>query len=49
MHWEPRSSWAAAVQGPSKAEKEVQVLREDLRTVKQQLDDGTRQLRFQHK
>ncbi|CAL5221870.1 g4132 [Coccomyxa viridis] len=36
-------------EAPSAAEKEVQVLRDELRTVKQQLDDGTRQLRFQHK
>ena len=49
MYREPWSSRLAAMQAPSAAEKEVQVLRDELRTVKQQLDDGTRQLRFQHK
>ena len=49
MYREPWSLRLAAMQGPSAAEKEVQVLRDELRTVKQQLDDGTRQLRFQHK
>ena len=40
---------ATPLQGPSAAEKDVRVLRDELRSVKQQLDDGTRQLRYQHK
>ncbi|CAK0779917.1 hypothetical protein CVIRNUC_004888 [Coccomyxa viridis] len=36
-------------QGPTAAEKEVRELREDLQAVKEQLNDGARQLRFQHK
>ena len=49
LRGKPWISWLAAMQGPSAAEKEVYVLRDELRSVKQQLDDGTRQLRYQHK
>lgn len=38
-----------SLQGPSAAERELQVVKGELQELKQQLDEGKMQLRFQHK